>query len=54
MIMEITTAGLMLPRNTAGLANANDAHALPDDQLFLAGGRFTYRPSGCAFFFNSD
>ncbi len=27
----------MLPKNTAGLPNANDAHILPDDQLFLAG-----------------
>jgi hypothetical protein len=27
----------MLPFNTAGLPNANDAHIFPDDQLFLAG-----------------
>jgi peroxidase len=32
-----TSAGNMLPFNTDGLANANDAHRLPDDQLFLAG-----------------
>src|SRR5439155_18013662 len=27
----------LLPSNTAGLANANDTHQTPDDQLFLAG-----------------
>ena len=32
-----TSAGNMLPFNTDGLANANDAHMLPDNQLFLAG-----------------
>ena len=32
-----TSAGNMLPFNTDGLPNANDAHRLPDDQLFLAG-----------------
>ena len=32
-----TSAGNMLPFNTDGLANANDAHMLPDSQLFLAG-----------------
>lgn len=32
-----TSAGDLLPFNTAGLANANDAHLVPDDQLFLAG-----------------
>lgn len=32
-----TTAGNLLPFNTAGLANANDAHRVADDRLFLAG-----------------
>ena len=32
-----TTAGNLLPSNTAGLANANDTHQTPDNQLFLAG-----------------
>ena len=32
-----TSAGNLLPFNTAGLANANDAHRVADDQLFLAG-----------------
>jgi hypothetical protein len=32
-----TSAGDLLPFNTDGLANANDAHIFPDDQLFLAG-----------------
>lgn len=32
-----TSAGHLLPFNTAGLANANDAHIFPDSQLFLAG-----------------
>jgi hypothetical protein len=32
-----TSAGNLLPYNTAGLDNANDAHIVPDDQLFLAG-----------------
>ncbi len=32
-----TSAGNLLPLNTGGLANANDAHFFPDDQLFLAG-----------------
>ena len=32
-----TSAGNLLPFNTAGLANANDAHVVADDQLFLAG-----------------
>ena len=32
-----TSAGDLLPFNTAGLANANDAHLVPDSQLFLAG-----------------
>ena len=32
-----TSAGDLLPFNTAGLPNANDAHIVPDDQLFLAG-----------------
>ena len=32
-----TSAGDLLPLNTAGLENANDAHLFPDDQLFLAG-----------------
>lgn len=31
------SAGNLLPANTAGLANANDAHITPDNQLFLAG-----------------
>jgi len=30
-------AGGLLPSNTAGLANANDTHQTPDNQLFLAG-----------------
>ncbi|MEI6239390.1 MAG: peroxidase family protein [Planctomycetia bacterium] len=32
-----TSAGNLLPFNTAGLANANDAHRVADNQLFLAG-----------------
>ena len=32
-----TSTGNLLPFNTAGLANANDAHVVADDQLFLAG-----------------
>jgi len=32
-----TSAGNLLPFNTAGLANANDARRVPDSQLFLAG-----------------
>src|SRR3989440_5489678 len=32
-----TSAGDMLPFNTDGFANANDAHIFPDNQLFLAG-----------------
>lgn len=32
-----TSAGNLLPFNTAGLPNANDAHRVPDSQLFLAG-----------------
>jgi hypothetical protein len=32
-----TSAGNLLPLNTAGLANANDTHQTPNDQLFLAG-----------------
>ncbi len=45
MVMESTSVGPMLPRNTAGFANANDAHAYPDDQLFFAGGRNLVGPS---------
>ncbi|MBI3862694.1 MAG: peroxidase [Planctomycetia bacterium] len=33
----LVSAGNLLPFNTAGLANANDAHLVPDNQLFLAG-----------------
>lgn len=33
----LTSAGGLLPFNTGGLANANDAHIFPDNQLFLAG-----------------
>ena len=32
-----TSSGDLLPFNTAGLANANDAHVVPNSQLFLAG-----------------
>jgi hypothetical protein len=32
-----TSAGDLLPFNTGGLPNANDAHMFPDTQLFLAG-----------------
>jgi hypothetical protein len=32
-----TSAGNLLPFNTSGLANANDAHVVADSQLFLAG-----------------
>jgi len=32
-----TSAGNLLPYNTAGLANANDAHLVADSELFLAG-----------------
>jgi len=31
------SSGNMLPLNTAGLPNANDAHVVPDTELFLAG-----------------
>ena len=44
-----TSAGNLLPINTAGLANANDAHAVPDNQLFLAGDvRSNENPELCA------
>ncbi len=33
----LTSDANLLPSNTAGLANANDSHQTPDDQLFLAG-----------------
>ena len=32
-----TSDGNLLPFNTTGLPNANDAHLVPDNQLFLAG-----------------
>jgi hypothetical protein len=32
-----TSEGNLLPLNTAGLPNANDAHLFPDSELFLAG-----------------
>ena len=32
-----TSTGALMPLNTGGLANANDAHRLPDDQLYVAG-----------------
>ncbi|MFM8765356.1 MAG: peroxidase family protein [Spartobacteria bacterium] len=32
-----TSEGNLMPLNSAGLANANDAHIFPDNQLFLAG-----------------
>jgi hypothetical protein len=32
-----TSAGDMMPYNTTGLANANDARVLPDNELFLGG-----------------
>jgi hypothetical protein len=32
-----TSAGNLLPFNTAGLPNANDTHQTPDNQLFLGG-----------------
>ncbi|MFO0809152.1 MAG: peroxidase family protein [Gemmataceae bacterium] len=32
-----TSTGNMLPYNTAGLANANDTHQYPADQLYVAG-----------------
>jgi hypothetical protein len=34
-----TSAGDLLPFNTEGLDNANDAHVVPDSELFLAGDR---------------
>jgi len=33
----LSSAGGLLPFNTAGLANANDAHVVADSKLFLAG-----------------
>lgn len=33
----LVSTGNLLPFNTAGLANANDAHLVPGNQLFLAG-----------------
>jgi hypothetical protein len=45
MIMESTPVGTMLPRNTAGLPNANDAHVYPDNQLYLGGGTVPPYPS---------
>ena len=33
----LTSAGGLLPFNTTGLANANDAHVVADSKLFLAG-----------------
>ena len=35
--MKTTSNGLYLPFNTQGLENANDAHRVPDDELYLAG-----------------
>jgi hypothetical protein len=32
-----TSEGNLMPLNSAGLANANDAHIFPDNQMFLAG-----------------
>ncbi|MBK9210949.1 MAG: hypothetical protein IPL71_22785 [Anaerolineales bacterium] len=32
-----TSAGDLLPFNTDGLTNANDAHRVADTELFLAG-----------------
>jgi hypothetical protein len=32
-----TSEGNLMPLNTGGLANANDAHIFPDNQLFLSG-----------------
>ncbi|MCP4138866.1 MAG: peroxidase [Chloroflexi bacterium] len=32
-----TSAGNLLPFNTNGFENANDAHLVPDDEIFLAG-----------------
>jgi hypothetical protein len=32
-----TSAGNLMPLNTTGLANANDAHIFPDNQMFLSG-----------------
>jgi len=44
-----TSAGNLLPLNTDGLANANDAHVVPDSQLFLAGDvRANENPELCA------
>jgi hypothetical protein len=44
-----TSAGNLLPFNTAGLANANDAHVVADNQLFLAGDvRANENPELCA------
>ena len=42
-----TSTGNMLPFNTDGLANDNDAHVVSDSQLFLAGGHTRERES-CA------
>jgi hypothetical protein len=33
-----TPVGPMLPRNTGGLPNDNDARVYPDNMMFLAGG----------------
>ena len=43
LVMESTPVGPMLPRNTGGFPNANDARAYPDDQLFFAGGKAVWQ-----------
>ena len=37
--MDTSAVGVLLPRNTMGLSNANDAHVYRDAEMFLAGGK---------------
>ena len=42
-----TPVGPMLPRNTGGLPNDNDARVFPNNMMFLAGGGCARRTRSC-------
>ncbi len=44
--VDATPFGIMLPRNTLGLSNANDVPVYPGNELFLAGGAYAIVESG--------